>query len=319
MEEVKRDSWFAKLFLKEPKPFVEKRDVNWKRITQAAVSGIVILVLALLFMPSSKPKITNFHEKSAAGSPPPVPQADGVTDALNQSQQGRNKPTFFGGTGQDYGAPRGGSGGGSSNKNSSMIIARSGNDGRTSLPPGSRIEVRLIEKITVSAQPVPVIGIVEKEVTQEDSLAIPQGAKVFGEASFDDGSERAQVSWKTIRLPDGRERPFSGISISQDGQAGVVGDVHSDAVKNAIGQTLTRFVAAYADGSMQRGAFGANPGGDDNGLKNAISQTAKDRADAWGQDMQKPKKWIELQAGTDCIAVLSSSFQFRDPGAFYGR
>jgi type IV secretory pathway VirB10-like protein len=319
MEAVKKDSWFAKLFLKEAKPFVEKRDVNWQRITQAAVAGIVILVIALLFMPSSKPKITNFHEKSTAGSTPPVPQADGSSDALAQGQQSRSTPRFFGDSGQDRSQSRGGSGGGSSDRNSSMIIARGGNDGRTSLPPGSRIEIRLIEKITASAQPVPVIGIVERDVTQEDSLAIPQGAKIFGEASFDDNTERAQVSWKTIRLPDGRERPLSGIAISQDGQAGVEGNVHSDAVKNAIGQTLTRFVAAYADGSMQRGAFGANPGGDDNGLKNAISQTAKDRADALGQDMQKPKKWIELPAGTDCIAVLSSSFQFRDPGAFYGR
>ena len=208
MEAVKKDSWFAKLFLKEAKPFVEKRDVNWKRITQAAVAGIVILVIALLFMPSSKPKITNFHEKSTAGSAPPVPPADGSSDALAQGQQSRSTPRFFGDSGQDRSQSRGGSGGGSSNRNSSMIIARGGNDGRTSLPPGSRIEIRLIEKITVSAQPVPVIGIVERDVTQEDSLAIPQGAKVFGEASFDDNTERAQVSWKTIRLPDGRERPF---------------------------------------------------------------------------------------------------------------
>jgi hypothetical protein len=317
MEKIKKDSFFAKVFLKDAKPFVQKRDVNWKRLTQASVAGVVVLVIALLLMPNSKPKVTNFHEKlqGSLDAPPPVP--DNGTDALVKGQQAKEKPQFFGGSG-DAGGKTSGSGE-SHNRNSSMILERSGVDGRTSLPPGTRFDVLLTEKVTVNSQSVPVIGILQKDVTQEDSVAIPQGSKVFGEASFDDSSERAQVKWKSVRLPDGRERPLSAISISQDGQPGVQGDVHSDALKNTIGLTVTRFVAAYADGSMQKGAFGGNPGGDDNGLKNAISQTAKDRADAWGQDLQKPKKWIELAPGTNCIAVLSSSFLFRDPGAFYGR
>jgi Bacterial conjugation TrbI-like protein len=318
MVALKKDSVFSKIFLKEAKPFVEKRDINWKRISQACLAGLAILVVALLLMPSGKSKVTNFHEKVLAGSNGSFPQIDNAKDALAQSQNDRG-PRFFDGSNDEYGKIQGRTGGSSENRNAPMIISRSGNDGRTSLPPGSRLEVRLSEKIIVSAQPMPVIGILEKDVLQEDTVAISQGAKVFGEANFDDNSERVQITWKTIRLQDGRERQISAISISQDGQAGVVGDVHSDAVKNTVGQTITRFVAAYADGSMQRGAFGSNPGGEDNGFKNAVAQTAKDRADAWGQDLQKPKKWIELQAGTNCFAVLSSSFQFRDPGAFYGR
>lgn len=199
-----------------------------------------------------------------------------------------------------------------------MIIARSGVDGRNQLPAGSRISIKLLQKVIVSNQAMPIIGIVTKEVVHEDSVAIPQGAKIFGEASYNDGSDRAQISWKSVQYPDGRERQISGLGVSNDGQGGVEGNVHSEAFKNTVGQTLTRFVGAYAEGSIQRGALGANNGGEDNGMKNAIAETAKDRAESLAQDMQKEKKWIELNPNSEFFAVLNSPFLFRDPGS-YGR
>ena len=103
-----------------------------------------------------------------------------------------------------------------------------------------------------------------------------------------------------------------------DGQVGVEGRIHSDAIKNTIGETITRFIGAYAQGSIQQGSLGAAPGGSENGLKNAVAETANARADAWGEDLKKEKKWIELEAGTESYAVLTQSFVFRDPGATYG-
>ena len=70
---------------------------------------------------------------------------------------------------------------------------------------------------------------------------------------------------------------------------------------------------------MSRGAFGANDGGVSNGLKNAVAQTAKERASSMAEAMKKEKKWIEISAGVETLAVLSQTFAFKDPGAVYGR
>jgi hypothetical protein len=56
-------------------------------------------------------------------------------------------------------------------------------------------------------------------------------------------------------MPDGRERAFSAVSVDLDGQVGVQGRIHSDGVKNAVGQTLSRFIGAYAEGSMLKTHF----------------------------------------------------------------
>ena len=112
----------------------------------------------------------------------------------------------------------------------------------------------------------------------------------------------------------GGDRQFLAVSVDQDGQVSVQGKIHSEVLKNTAGQTLTRFVAAYAEGSIQRGALGSNPGGDDNGWKHAVAETAKDRADKWAEDLKKEKKWIELKSGTEFFAVLKEPFTFRDPG-----
>jgi type IV secretory pathway VirB10-like protein len=154
---------------------------------------------------------------------------------------------------------------------------------------------------------------------QDNEIAIPQGAKLIGDISFDDSNERAQVSWRSIIMPDGRERPLSGIGVGRDGQTGVDGNVKSESLKNAVGQTLTRLIGAYAEGSMSRGQSGSNEGGNQNGMKNAIAETANDRANALAEDMKKEKKWIELQMGTEFYTVLNQPFLFRDPGATYGR
>ncbi|MEK6554611.1 MAG: hypothetical protein AABZ31_05190, partial [Bdellovibrionota bacterium] len=136
---------------------------------------------------------------------------------------------------------------------------------------------------------------------------------------FYEGGERPKNEWRSVQLPDGRERSLSAIGVGVDGQPGVSGRVHSDALKNAVGQTLTRFIGAYAEGSMQRGALGGSPGGRDNGLKNAIAETARDGAETWANDLKKEKRWIEISNGTEFYANLTANFAFRDPGATYDR
>lgn len=312
-------------FLKEPKPFVAKRDFNWKKLQIVGGVALFIVLTGILFWPASKPEQTTFSEKAEAGS---LNQAksdarDPSQEALAQFQESRananqvhsNLDYLYKPSSSGYGG--GGSGNGQ-DRNSAMILSRSGTDSRTQLSSGTKVMIRLSGKTTISNGPMPVVGIVSGDVASENGTAIPSGSKVLGDASFDEGSERASISWRSIILSDGRERPFSAISLGRDGENGIDGNVHSDGVKNAVGQTLTRFVGAYAQGSMNTGMLGANQGGNANGIRNAIAQTATDRANEMGEDMQKERKWIELESGTETVAVLNQPFTFRDAGATYG-
>ncbi len=320
MEVTNRSSWFSGIFLKDAKPFISKRDINWPRITKAGLVAIIGLVVALLMMPTTKPQEKTFHEKVEPGFVQKSIENDPTQDNLSQLQQAKsNSRAVPNSLDYLYQSNSGGMGSSNKDRNSSMILSRQGVDSKTQLPPGTKISVRIIEKLNVTNQTMPIIGVIAKDLLQEDSLAIPNGSKLFGESSFNEGSERAQVSWKSIQFPDGRERQISAISVGSDGQVGIDGNVHSEALKNTIGQTLTRFIGAYAEGSMERGPLGANTGGSENGMRNAVAETAKDRADALATDLKKEKKWIEIESNSESLAVLTQAFVFRDPGAVYGR
>lgn len=317
---------FKEYFLMEAKPFTVKREVNWGKAKIAALFLIVILICVLLFLPSGGEEKKDFHQKAEKGTltTAQAVESDPTQETINQLQESQVSMRQVHGS-LDYlyrpDTPSVGTGGrgGSTDRNSSMILNRGGTDTKTQLSSGTRIEVRLTEKVTVANQQMPVVGVVSKDVLVESGTAIPSGSKVLGDVSFDEENERASILWRAIILPDGRERPFSAIGVGRDGQVGVNGRVQSDGVKNAVGQTLTRFVGAYASGSMNTGAFGANQGGHVNGMRNAIGQTATDQANAMGENMQKERKWIELNSGAETIAVLNQPFMFRDAGAIYGR
>lgn len=314
------------IFLKEPRPFTTKRDVNWKKvqITLGIILGVVIL--GIFIFPTSKPEETTFHEKAENGTlAKTVPtENDPTQETVRQLQESQvNTQSVHSSLDYLYKPSGGGmgSGGGRNtpDRNSSMILSRGGADSRTQLSAGTRVIVRLVDKAIVANQGMPIVGIVASDVSTDGGTAIPSGSKVLGDVSFDESSERASVQWRSIIMPDGRERPFSAIGVGRDGQVGIDGNVRSDGVKNAVGQTLTRFVGAYAAGSMNTGAFGANQGGNANGLRNAIAETATDRANRMGEDLQKERKWIELSGGQDTVAVLNQPFTFRDAGALNGR
>jgi len=308
--------WFSDLFLMEPKPFSNKRDLNWGTIKKLGGVGVGVTVLTLLALPNTKTEKVAFHEEGTPGSGGQMRQAV-VDPSPSQGGQGAlaHVPASL-----DYLYQKSATSGTETapNREAAMILPREGLDSRTQLPPGSRIGVRLLERAIIATQALPVIGLVSRDLIYEDAIAIPQGSKVYGEVAFDDAAERASVSWRMIELPDGRRRQLAAVGVGLDGQVGVEGRVHSDALKNTIGETITRFIGAYAQGSMQQGSLGSAPGGSENGLKNAVAETAKARADAWGEDMKKEKKWIELEPGTESVAVLTQSFLFRDPGATYG-
>lgn len=307
------------IFLKEPVPFSGRREVNWKAVKYSLLGTIGLAVFVLLLLPAPNPEVASFQDKGEVNSGVnQTSEANPTAETAAQLESARMNLNAVPRSLQHlYSSSQGGpSSGTSRDRNSSMIVTRGGLDLKTQVPPGSRIRVRLLSNATVANQSMPVIGIVTSDFVHEDSVAISSGSKVFGEVSFD-GSDRAQVTWKAVQMPDGRERAFSAVSVSKDGQVGVAGKVHSDAVKNTVGQTLTRFIGAYAEGSMQRGALGGNPGGSENGWKNAFAETAKDRAEALAEDMKKERRWIEIGPELEFYAVLTSPFIFREPGGSY--
>lgn len=312
------------IFLKEKSYFLNRREINWSSLRNCAGLALAVALVVILFLPSPKSNEEKFREGEqieSRSSESLAANSDPTLETIRQLNGGGHANSAPNSLAHLYATPSLSSSGNnnSSNRNVSMILPREGLDSKTQLPPGVRIAVRLYERAIVANQGMPVIGIITRDYVHEDSIAIPQGSKLFGLVSYDDNGDRAKIDWQSIQLPDGRERQLSAIGVGDDGQLGVPGKAHSDALKNTVGQTLTRFIGAYAEGSMQRGSLGSNQGGNDNGWKNAIAETARDRADNWAEGMKKEKRWIEVSNSTEFFAVLTASFAFRDPGATYGR
>jgi len=315
-----KNKFFRRIF-KDQTPALEKLELNWPFVLKLAVIGLIAIVLAILAIPTKKEDNRPFHEKADPESISIHPhETSSPEDYLNpNSFKGNQKTTSAvfdylsqspGGRTASQPLP---------NRNSPMILARSGFDAKNQLPPGTRIPLKLTQKATVSSQAMPIMATVTTDVYQEGSLAIPEGSTFLGEVSFDDSLGRGQVSFRHVHFPDGRERQLSSLATSIDGQMGIEGNVHSDSFKNTAGQLASRFISAFAEGSMSRGSLGASPGGSDNGLKNAVAETARDRGEAWADDLKRQKKWIEIETEEPFLAVLTQAFTFRDPGTLYGQ
>lgn len=307
--EVSKEGLIKRLFLSERVPFSQKRDINWRAVKWTMIAFIGGFVLVVLVLPSS-PEPTSSQESLAGASPRLQAEAQPPQPLANEMVPTAHSLSAY------YGAPSGGAS--PPSRAGSMILTRGGLDYRTQLPPGSRIKVRLLQGAIVSSESMPIIATVIEDVAHENGVAIERGSKLFGEASFDDGGDVATVTWTSIQLADGRERQMSAIGASLSGHVGVQGKVHSKRVQNVGGGMISRFIGAYAEGSVSRGVLGFSTGGAENGLKSAVAATAKDQADSYASDLKKEKRWIELEAGAESLAVLKQPFTFRDPGS-YGR
>lgn len=314
---------FKSMIYKEQKPFTNKREVNWKLLSILGIASVLVVIIVVIFIPQPEPLKDVFHEKTQDGSVVTTAENNPTEQTADQFQRGNvNIENVHTSLDHLY-APTSGGGGnfgnsGGKERNATMILTRSGNDAKNQLSAGTRIFIKLTDKIIVSTQALPLVGIVTKDVIHDDEIAIPQGSKILGSVSFDDSSERASINLTHVIFPDGRERQISAVAIGGDEQVGVEGNIKSNAIQNTVGLALTRFVGAYSQGSMSTGQFGAQAGGSKNGIKSAISATAEDRANAFAEDMKKQKKWIELSYGTQFMAVMSQSFIYREPGGTNG-
>lgn len=192
------------------------------------------------------------------------------------------------------------------NQNSPMLISGAAN-AKNAFQAGTRLALRIVDKATVSQDPVPVMAEQTVDSVTESGITLPAGSKFYGEASFDKGSDRAKVRFTQISLPSGKIRQVSAMAIGKDGQPGIVGRVFSDGLKNSAGQLLTTFVGGLAAGSMQTDLLGHSAGGISNGLLGAVAATSQEKTRAYGDKLKTEREWIELLPNTEFDAVLSSS------------
>lgn len=325
MEKVK---WLSKFFLKEEKPFADKRDLDIEKLMKLGGILIVLAVVLLIAWPTTVPEATVFNERRDSLGRVIEGSSDIQDNTFSQFKDSqaaardpsRSVPTLSQLMGGDvYGGGGGGTGSGSSGSRSvgaSMILMRSGFDAKTQLSQGTRIEIRIPQAMSLSSNGMmPVRGIVLRDVENESSIAIPRNSEVLGEASFDASSGRAQIIWKQLIFPDGRMRELAALGVGRDGRAGIEGKVHSGAAKETTGKVLSHFIGGFAEGSITRGQSGESEGGYQNGFKNAVSKTAQDQAESWAEDLKKTNPWMEIKADTLSVAILTEAFAFREAGS----
>lgn len=315
--------WASEIFLKEARPFVSKRDINVHAVMGSLAVATVIAITVILFLPTKPPLQVEGSQESSSTSfetAKSIEESTPTQDAVRQLEEAnrgiRQTPKSLD---YLYSQSAGGSMGSKPNdKNSSMILTRSGSDSSNSLSAGTRIRTRLTQSVTLSTDSMPVQGLVEEDVIHGETVAIPKGSFLVGEATFDEQSEKARITWRLLRTPDGRERTISSQSLGTQGSNGISGMVRSNELKNAVGKSITTFIGGFARGSIQSGSFGAQEGGIRNGVKNAVSETAQDQAERYAEELKESQKWIELSSGLSFTSILTQPFTFRDPGGFYG-
>lgn len=288
-------------------PGTQKQEIRFSRLKWVLVSGVVLFVTVVLFMPQEND--VQFSQKGDIPS-----QKHEQTESPNASRQSQIQQSQASSLWASPKMSYAGGGGSQVNQNTSMIVGPKGGNAKTQLRAGARLPLRFLDKFIVSQDQVPVLAELILDSATESGLKLPAGTRLYGEASFQKGAERATVQFKQISLPSGQIRPISGIAAGKDGQPGVPGKVYSDSMKNTAGELLTVFVGGLASGSMQTNLFGQSQGGLQNGLLNAVSQTAQNRAQAYGQKLQNEREWIEVAAGQEGDAILSDTISLQEGG-----
>lgn len=292
----------------EENSFSKKIDLNFKTIRIFAIVGVLIFITTIFLLPTDVPvEFTQKIERSdvkadhyAEGS-----SSSGRREEPAQALWAAPKPAIPGGGGSQV------------NFNTSMIIGMNGGNAKTELRAGIRLPLRILDKIIVSQDSVPILAELILDSHSDSGLKLPAGTRFYGEASFQKGSDRAQIRFSQISLPSGQVRKISALALSKDGQPGVPGRVFSDGMKNTAGQVLTAFVGGMAAGSMQTDIMGNSKGGIENGLLGAVAATAQSRAQVYGEKLKTEREWIELRPGSECDAVLNGSLKLQEGGDSY--
>lgn len=291
-------SWLEKikgLFIKKTS-FSSKTELNLSNLKYLAIGFILLFECIVLLVPDNPP--VQFTEKIESNRTEATAKNDGTEGKTTSSTQLWAAPSR-----DTYRSNSGGGGGSSINYNTAMVVGAGGN-AKTQLHAGFRLPLRILDKVVVSQDSVPVLAELLLNSETESGLKLEAGTRFYGEATFSKGSDRAQITFKQIALPNGQLKPTTAKALGKDGQAGVSGKVYSDGTKNTAGQVLTSFVSGLAAGSVQTDIFGRSQGGIGNGLLTAVADTARSKAQDYGEKLKTEREWLEIVPNTECDAQL---------------
>jgi len=101
--------------------------------------------------------------------------------------------------------------------------AQPGRQSQLQLPAGTEIVAHTTNAIS-SGLESPVVAVVDRNVELNDSVLIPQGARLVG---YTGGAvkDRINIRFTSVLLPNNREIAISGLALMKDGSAGLVGKV----------------------------------------------------------------------------------------------
>lgn len=299
-------------FIKNKTNLTTKRDVDFKNVSVVFFSIAGIFLTLGMFMPSEDNRV---FRQTAKEAPPksdtaPKSEVEQKPDSTASKIWGNGSPSRF---------PNSQRGTSQTNYNTPLVIGSKSGNARTELHAGTKIRLQIIDKFIASGEGTPVIAKSVEDVTSESGNSIPQGSLFYGEAVYQKSSGRAAIQFKKISYPNGSIHNIAASAIGSDGMTGLDGDVKSDAAKNSLGQVITTFVGGLAAGSVERDFMGNSKGGVSNGLLQAVSETARDRAQKYGESMKDAREWIEVQAGATCEAVIQQSYKMVEtPDDFSG-
>lgn len=288
-------------------PISQKQEVNSSGFKWVFLLFVTLFIAYVLLMPDETKHEFSQKIKESASS-----QANGQTET-GENSSNQPKATSVWST-QRSSTGYANSGGSQINYNTPMVINSKLGNAKNQFRAGIRIPLKIIDKFIVSQDPVPILAESILDSSTDSGIRIPAGTRFYGEASYQKGSERAQITFKQMSLPSGDIKPIAAIAIDKEGQTGVVGKVHSDGVKNTTGQILTSFVGGLAAGSIQTDAFGHSKGGIENGLLTAVAETAKTRAQNYGEKLKAEREWIEVPSGSELDALLKESLNLNEGG-----
>jgi hypothetical protein len=304
-------SWFVWL----PKESgEEKRQLHsWRLLSLLGVLCVIFVICALI-APSPPNFVGEFREPLR---PESLKRPDDERDRAVDRATAMTQKAFWGSPGGSgmQGAIRSGPGGPSgSDRNTLMILNRPGVNSANQLAAGLKFAVRLLDQLTVGDQAVPVIAEVTRGIFNDAGGGIKEGSRLFGSAQCQNGAELAQIQFQSLADDSGIVRNIQAVAFEASGQVGVAGEVHSKGLRNTAGQFVSRFIGAYAEGSQQRDFLGNSQGGAQNGLLNAVGETAKDRTNSYAEDLKKEHQWIEIPKGKEITVILTQTFTFNEPG-----
>lgn len=285
--------------------FSSKKELNLSSFKWLGIISILVFISIVLLMPDEVP--VQFTQK--------ISQVKGGENPSFRDSEKNRAPT----SSQLWAAPtrenyRGTASTNHINYNTAMVVGAGGN-AKTQLHAGLRLPLRILDKVVVSQEPVPVLAELLLDSETDSGLKLPAGSRFYGEASFARGSDRAQISFRQMSLPSGQMKPINAKALGKDGQSGVPGRVYSDGVKNTAGQIITSFVGGLAAGSVQTDAFGRSQGGIGNGLLTAVAEAAKGKAQSYGDKLKAEREWMEIPPGVECDAQLFEALNLQEGGS----